>query len=151
MFIKISVILNPEKLLNLFLLLAWSTVRGVCPNHEVVMFRHRTLTPLYLGFFINCYVATPFFLTRSTLLRPPPDFPLGGVPAPASIHSPVYPSCIHTGSFSHMGVTCLCPSIPIPIAPWPILWLIWVHVSSSTVATSAVFPTPIPCHRQNLF
>ena len=56
-------------------------VRGVCSNHEVVMFQPRTVTPPYLGSVINCYVATPFFLTRSALLRPPPDFYLGGVPA----------------------------------------------------------------------
>ena len=32
----------------------------------------------YLVSAVNCYVATPFFLNRSTLIRPPPDFPLGG-------------------------------------------------------------------------
>ena len=100
MFIKISVILNPEKLLNLVLLLAWSTVRGVCTNHEVVMFRPRTVTPPYLGSVVNCNVATPLFL-------PAPPFSAlrlisvwGGLPAPAPGHSPIYFRCSATQDHS---------------------------------------------------
>ena len=103
------------------LLLAWPPLCGVCLNHEVVMFQHWTVTPPYIGSIVNCYIATPLFLTRSALLRPLPDLPLGGgVPAPAPGHSPVYPSCSHTGSFAHLGVTCLHPSILRPIATCPI-------------------------------
>ena len=63
---------------SLLFLLLWPPVLGVCPNHEVVMFQHWTVTPPYIGSIVNCYVATPLFLTRSALLRPLPDLPLGG-------------------------------------------------------------------------
>ena len=61
-------------ILPLFLLFLLPPVLGVCPNHEVVMFQPRTVTHLYLGSVVSCYVATPFFLTRSALIRPLPGF-----------------------------------------------------------------------------
>ena len=36
------------------LLLAWPSVRVVCPSYELVMFQPQTVTPLYLGFVVNC-------------------------------------------------------------------------------------------------
>ena len=32
-------------------------VRGVYPNHEVVMFQPRTVTSTYLGSVFNCYIS----------------------------------------------------------------------------------------------
>ena len=139
-------------MLLLLLLLAWKLVCGVCPNHEVVMFQPRTLAPPYIGSVIKCYIATPFFLTRSALLRPPPDFCMGGGvdrirPWPLSC---LLLSFSYTVSFAHLGVTGFRPSIPIPISPCPIFWLFCFPVSSSALAPPAGIPAPLPYHRQNI-
>ena len=105
-----------------FLLLAWPPVRVVCLNYELAMLQPRTVIPPYLGSVVNCYIATPFFLTCFALLYSPPDLPLGGGyhtrPWPLSR---IIPQCSHTGSFSHLGITCLRPIIRRPIAHCPIL------------------------------
>ena len=92
-------------ILPLFLLFLLPPVLGVCPNHEVVMFQPRTVTHLYLGSVVSCYVATPFFLTRSALLLPPSDFPLGGgVIAPDPVHSPIYFHSVSTQDHSPIRI-----------------------------------------------
>ena len=48
----------------LLILFSWSPVRGVCLNHEVVMFQPQILAPPYLGSVMNCYIR------YSTLLNP---------------------------------------------------------------------------------
>ena len=55
--------------LLLFLLFSWPPVRGLCLNHEVVMFQPSTVTPLYLGSVVNCYVS---YSTLINPLRPSP-------------------------------------------------------------------------------
>ena len=115
-----------------FVLLSWPPVCGVCPNHEVVMFQPRTVTPPYLVSVVNSYLATPFFLTLSALLcpsLPSPWFPSGG--GARTCTWPLFyllPLCSHTGSFSHLGVPCLPPSTPIPISSFPIFWLLYVPI-----------------------
>ena len=84
------ILFNSQLLLLLLLLLSCAPVRDVCPNHEVVMLQPQIVTPMYPGSVINCCVATPFFLTWSTLLHLTPDLPLEGMPAPAPWHYPVY-------------------------------------------------------------
>ena len=103
----------------LLLLLACPPVRGVCPNHEVMMFQPQTVTPTYLGSVVNCYVATPFFLTLSTVICPPPDFPLGwwGVIAPAPVHSPVHSR--HASTQDHF-LTWVSP-VAVPKYQYPSL------------------------------
>ena len=137
-----------------FVLLSWLPVCGLCPNHEVVIFQPRTVTPPYLASVVNCYVATPFFLTRSALLCP--SLPSPWFPSEGGDHTRTWPlfhilpSCSHTGSFYHMGVTCLPPSIPILIDHWPIFWILYVPVSSYGFTTPSISPTLLHCLRNNI-
>ena len=124
----------------------------MCPNHDVVMFHPWKVNPPYLVSVVNCYVDNPLFLTFSALLRPLPDFPLGGsYLTPTCPLFRILPLWSHTGSFVHLGFTCLPPSIPIYIAPCPIFWFLYVPVSSYGLATPPISPTPLPWRRKNLF
>ena len=60
------------------LLFAWPPVRGVCLNHEVMIFQSRKVTPRYLGSVLNCYLRYSTLLNPLLPLRPPPDLCLGG-------------------------------------------------------------------------
>ena len=58
------------------------------------------------------------------------------------------PSCLHTRSFTHPGVTCLRPSIPRPVA----LCIRLCYLPASlTLAMPTIFPTMLPCRRRNFF
>ena len=102
----------------MLLLLSWPPVRVVCPNYEVVMFQPWTVTPPYVGYVVNCYVATSFFLTRSALLLPTTDFPLGELPAPDPGHSSVYFRCANTQDNSPTWASPVSvPSYQYPLIP----------------------------------
>ena len=133
--------LNPDQLVRLvtllllLLLFAWPIVRGVCLNHEVAMFQPRTVTPLYLGSIINCYVS------YSTLLKPlcpsPPSswFPSGGgVPAPAPGHSPVYFRSAYTqDNFTTWASPVFVPASRDPSLP-----------DLSSGSSASLSPPPLP-------
>ena len=91
------------------MLLAWPLVRGMCLNHEVVMFQPRTVNPLYPGYVVNCYVDTQFLLTCSALLQPPPNLRLGGGARPPlatlSYNSVMQPHMIIHPPGSHLSLS----------------------------------------------
>ena len=77
------------------------------------------------------------FLTRSALLRPRPVFNPGEVgeyPHPPRPSLPFLPSCRHTGSFSHLVVTCLCLIIRDPLLPALVFY-----------SATSMSPPPPPC------
>ena len=115
------------------LLLAWPPLSGVCLNHEVVMFQPRTVTPLYLGSVINCYVATPLFLTRSALIWLLSDFPLGGV------NSPPPPECIKKFS---LFTGSLCWSVYYSILTF-FVWSLPPILFHNTLEKKTVIPPQI--------
>ena len=130
----------------MLLLFTCPPVRGVCPNHEGVMLQPQKVNPLYLGSVINCYVSYSFKPTPPfSSLRPVSTWG-GGYPYPYRPYLPFPPPCGHTGSFSHLGVTFLSPSILRPINSCIRLLPHYFPVSSAP-AKPAGFPTPLPCHR----
>ena len=125
----------------------WPPVREVCPNYEVVMFQPRTGTPPDLGSVANCYVAI-------ILIPAPPFFALqpmsawGGYLLMLLPSLPFQPSCLHTGSFTDLGITCFRPRIPRPVAPCIRLCYLSAYPVLTTLAR---FPTLRPCRLQSLF
>ena len=131
----------------LLLLFSWPSFREVYPNCDVVMFQPWKGTPPGLGSIANCYVAI--------LLIPAPPFsalhPMsawgGGyllVPLP---FLPCQPSCLHTVSFFHPGVTCLRNRMPMTI--YPFIRLRYLTASPALVRPNK-FPMPRPLCRLNL-
>ena len=99
----------------MLLLFSWSPVRELCLNYEVFMLQPLTGTPPDLGSIANCYVAIilkPLLLYFIATQFPPG----GGYPLTPRPTLPFLPSCLHTGSFFHLGFICLRPRIPRPIA-----------------------------------
>ena len=131
------------------LLLAWPLVHVGCPSYEVAMFQPRTVTPPYLVFVGNCYVATPFFLTRSTLLPPPPDLPLGeGLPHPpldnllatsvVQPHSIILPPGHHLSLSHHTQTHCSLTLLLNPLRPY----LLLQSHHACRISNAATLPTP---------
>ena len=138
-------------LLYILLLFARKPVRGVCLNYEVMIFQPWKVTPTYLCSVVNRYVS------YSTLLNPlrssPPSawfYSGGGACTRTWTLYCLLPSYSHTGLFFHLGVTCLCPSIPRPIALCPIFFLLCVTLSSAS-ATPAGFTMSLPFWWRNIF
>ena len=111
------------------------------------MFQLRTGTPLDLGSVANFYVAI--------LLIPAPPFSprhlvsaMEGYPLMPLPFLPCRLSCLHIGSFSHPGFTCIHFKIPRPVAPCIRLRYL---PDSPALATPSELPTPRPCLRQNIF
>ena len=115
------------------MLLAWTPVRGVCPNHEVVMFHPRTVTLPHLGSVVNCYVS---YSNLINLLYPSPPsarFPSGGVPTPTPVQYTVY--FCRASTQDHFP-TWLSP-VSVPASQDPSL-----PAQSSDSSTSLYPPTP---------
>ena len=96
---------------------------------------------------VNCYIAI-------ILIPAPPFFPLqpmsawGGYLLMLLPSLPFQPSCLYTGSFTDLGITCFHPRIPRPVAPCIRL----CYLSAYPVLTTlAGFPTLRPCRLQSLF
>ena len=126
--------------IDLLLFFPCPPVREVCPNYEVVMFQSRIGTPLDLGSLDNFYVdilviTDPNFSNRNLMCA------RGGYLLMPPSTLPYRPSCLQTGSFAHPGVTCLCPSIPQPVATCISLRYL---PAPSALATPEGLPTPRP-------
>ena len=119
----------------MLLLFDWPPVRGVCPNHEVVMFQPRTATPPYLGSVVKCYVSISTLLNLlrpspplSSLIRPPPDFRLGGCHHPplatlpstyvVQPHRIIRPPWRHLSLSQHPKTPRSLPHIWTPLRPF---------------------------------
>ena len=135
--------------LLLLLVFSWPPGSEVCPNDEVVLFQPRTGTPTELGSIASFYIA----ILLNPLLHYPPAtrFPIWGVyPLMPCLSLPFPTSCLHKGSFVRLGVTCLRPSIPRPIAPCIRIRFSYFPASPA-LATPAIFITLLPFCRLNLF
>ena len=143
-FIEVVSWFDPWKSRHFVLLFSWPPVRGVCPNHDVVMFQPRTLTPQYLGSAFNCYASYSNLLN---LLRPSPtfsDFLLPSQPfawftsrgksAPAHGHFTVYLRHADTKDNSPTWVS----PVSIPASRDPSLF------SSSSDSSGSLSPLPLP-------
>ena len=146
-FNSLKIIYQKQNFLTCFLLLFWPPVCEVCPNYELVMFQPRIVNPMDLGSVANCYVVN--------FLIPVPPFSdshlmsaWGGYPLMPLFSIQSLRLCLHTGSFAHLGVTCLRPRIMRPVAP---CIRIRYLPASPALSTHSRFPTPRPCRRQNLF
>ena len=109
-------------LLLLLFLFAWTLVRGVCMNYEVVMFQTLTLTLPYLGSIINCYVRYSIILNPVRPSPPSAWFLSGGIPVPVPGYSPIYFCQASTQDHSPTWVSRVSvlvsqdPSLPAPFS-----------------------------------
>ena len=129
----------------------WPPVCGLFLNYKVVEFQPRTVTPPKNQ--ALSLIVTNLFLTH---LPSPPSVRFtsdGG--SPLLPQHPLHrrPTCFHTGSSAHPGVTCLRPIIPIiPFSPLPFAVSKLPPSPSLALTTPSRFPSPLlACHHQNLF
>ena len=129
------------------LLFLWPPFHEVHTNYEVVMFQPWTGIPLDLGSVANCYI--------SILLIPAPPFSdrhlmsaRGVYPLMSLLSLPCQSPCLHTGSFTHPGVTFLQPSITRPVVTFIRLQYL---PASPALSTPDGFPTSHPCRCHNIF
>ena len=95
---------------------SWTLVCELLPNYEVMMFQPWTGTTQDLGSFAYCYVAI-ILIPALTLSARHHMSARGGYPLMPLTSLHLQPSCLHTGSLYHPGITCLCHKIPGLLAP----------------------------------
>ena len=137
----------------MLLLFTWTSVRGVCLIYEMVMFQPQTVTPLYLGFIVTCYVSYSTLLNPLRPSLPSAWFPSGGgCPHPPLATLPstsvVHPHRIirppgHHLSPSHNTKACFSLH-QTPLPPW-----LPCPFHACRIPNSAPFPPPkylLPSH-----
>ena len=139
------------------LLFSWTLVREVFPKCEVVIFQPRKGTAQDLGSIANFYVAI-ILIPGRTFSACHHISTRGGYPLMPLLSLPFRPSCLHTGLFSHPGITCLykkhqgfslpasdsdtsLPLPPSPRQPYPRRCALAGAKTSSSVTLSCIRST----------